>query len=119
MNNLKFNKNDLFVEGLSVKEIAKKFKTPFYCYSTSEIIEKFKIFEKPFKYSNTTICYAVKANPNIAILKMYSVCTHSVVTALLRSQVTIDEGVRVDVRPRCSQDADMSSFAHMCYDTMF
>tara|TARA_Y100000590_G_scaffold459857_1_gene617943 strand:+ start:1576 stop:2841 length:1266 start_codon:yes stop_codon:yes gene_type:complete len=72
VNNLKFNKNDLFVEGLSVKEIAKKFKTPFYCYSTSEIIEKFKIFEKPFKYSNTTICYAVKANPNIAILKILS-----------------------------------------------
>ena len=72
MNNLKFNKNDLFVEGLSVKEIAKKFKTPFYCYSKSEIIEKFKIFEKKFKYSNTTICYAVKANPNIAILKILS-----------------------------------------------
>ena len=72
MNNFKLKKNDLLIEGVSVKKLSKKFETPFYCYSSSTIIEKFKEFEKPFKYSGTIICYAVKANPNIAILKILS-----------------------------------------------
>jgi len=72
VSNLKFKKNDLFIEKVSVKKLSKKFETPFYCYSSSGIIEKFKEFEKPFKYSNAIICYAVKANPNIAILKILS-----------------------------------------------
>ena len=72
MNNFKLKKNDLLIEGVSVKKLSKKFETPFYCYSSSTIIEKFKEFEKPFKYLDTIICYAVKANPNIAILKILS-----------------------------------------------
>ena len=72
MNNLKFKKNDLLIEEVSVKNLSKKFETPFYCYSSRTIIEKFKEFERPFKLSDTLICYAVKANPNIAILKILS-----------------------------------------------
>jgi len=72
VNNLKFKKNDLLIEGVSVTSLSKKFATPFYCYSTKTIIEKFKEFKKPFNYSDTLICYAVKANPNIAILKILS-----------------------------------------------
>ena len=72
MNNLKFKKNDLLIEEVSVKNLSKKFETPFYCYSSRTIIEKFKEFERPFKHSDTLICYAVKANPNIAILKILS-----------------------------------------------
>ena len=72
MNNLKFKKNDLFIENISIKKLAKKFATPFYCYSSNTIIQKYKKFELPFKNSDTIICYAVKANPNIAILKILS-----------------------------------------------
>ena len=72
MNNFKLKKSDLLIEGVSIKKLSKKFETPFYCYSSSAIIEKFKEFEKPFKYLDTIICYAVKANPNIAILKILS-----------------------------------------------
>ena len=72
MNNFKLKESDLLIEGVSVKKLSKKFETPFYCYSSSTIIEKFKKFEKPFKYLDTIICYAVKANPNIAILKILS-----------------------------------------------
>ncbi len=72
MNNLKFKKNDLFIENISIKKLAKKFSTPFYCYSSNTIIQKYKKFELPFRNSDTIICYAVKANPNIAILKILS-----------------------------------------------
>ncbi|PPR37758.1 MAG: Diaminopimelate decarboxylase [Alphaproteobacteria bacterium MarineAlpha6_Bin4] len=70
MNNLKFKKNELYVEGISVKSLTKKFITPFYCYSSNTIVQKYKEFEKSLKYLDKTICYAVKANPNVAILKM-------------------------------------------------
>ncbi len=72
MNDLKFKKNNLFIENISIKKLVKKFSTPFYCYSSNAIIQRFKKFELPFKNSNTIICYAVKANPNIAILKILS-----------------------------------------------
>jgi len=72
VNNLKFKKNDLFIENISIKKLAKKFSTPFYCYSSNTIIQKYKKFELPFRNSDTIICYAVKANPNIAILKILS-----------------------------------------------
>tara|TARA_B100000686_G_scaffold160445_1_gene168069 strand:+ start:1536 stop:2801 length:1266 start_codon:yes stop_codon:yes gene_type:complete len=70
VNNLKFKKNELYVEGISVKSLTKKFITPFYCYSSNTIVQKYKEFEKSLKYLDKTICYAVKANPNVAILKM-------------------------------------------------
>ena len=72
MNNLNFKKNSLFIENVSIKNLLNKFSTPFYCYSSKTIIEKFKKFKKPFQNSNVIICYAVKANPNIAILKILS-----------------------------------------------
>ena len=45
MNNFKLKKSDLLIEGVSIKKLSKKFETPFYCYSSSTIIEKFKEFE--------------------------------------------------------------------------
>ena len=71
MNNIKYKKNDLLIEGVSVRNLAKKFPTPFYCYSSKTIIEKFKKFKNSLKI-DALICYAVKANPNIAILKILS-----------------------------------------------
>ena len=72
MSNFKYRKNIFYVENLSIKNLVKNYGTPFYCYSLNSIVEKFKEFNKPFINQNITICYAVKANPNIAILKILS-----------------------------------------------
>ena len=72
MNNFVLKKNDLFVEKVSITKLSKKFATPFYCYSSNTIIEKFKEFQKSFKNIDAIICFAVKANPNISILKILS-----------------------------------------------
>tara|TARA_B100000315_G_scaffold257021_2_gene304514 strand:+ start:2176 stop:3429 length:1254 start_codon:yes stop_codon:yes gene_type:complete len=72
VNNFRFINNVLHVENVSIKNLSKVIGTPFYCYSTNAIIEKFNEFKKYFNNSNTTICYAIKANPNIAILKILS-----------------------------------------------
>ena len=63
-------KNNLFVENVSVKKLTSKFSTPFYLYSEGSIIENYKSFSNNFKKSKPLICFSVKANSNIQILKV-------------------------------------------------
>ena len=62
-------KNKLSIDRLDVINIAKKYKTPLYCYSLKKIKENIQSFKVNFKKINPLICYAVKANSNLEILK--------------------------------------------------
>ena len=53
-------------------DIAAAVGTPFYCYSATSIEYHFKALKKALAGLNATICYAVKANSNIAIIKTLS-----------------------------------------------
>jgi len=68
--NFYYKNNQLFVEKLPVKRIAQFVKTPFYLYSSREIIDNFLSYKKSFLNKEHLICYAVKANSNLSILKM-------------------------------------------------
>ena len=70
MSYIRYKNNNLFVESVSVRRLASKFKTPFYLYSESNIIENYKSFLNNFKKSKPLICFSVKANSNIQILKV-------------------------------------------------
>ena len=70
MSYIRYKNNNLFVEGVSVKRLTSKFSTPFYLYSESGIIENYKSFSNNFKKSKPLICFSVKANSNIQILKV-------------------------------------------------
>ena len=70
MSYIKYKKNNLFVENVSVKKLTSKFSTPFYLYSEGSIIENYKSFSNNFKKSKPLICFSVKANSNIQILKV-------------------------------------------------
>ncbi len=70
MSYIRYKKNNLFVESVSVRSLASKFISPFYLYSESNIIENYKSFSSNFKNSNPLICFSVKANSNIQILKV-------------------------------------------------
>ena len=70
MSNIRYKKNNLFVENVSVKKLASKIVTPFYLYSEGNIVENYKSFLNNFKRSNPLICFSVKANSNIQILKI-------------------------------------------------
>jgi diaminopimelate decarboxylase len=65
-----YKEKDLFVERIPVKRIAEIVKTPFYLYSSREIIDNFLSYKKSFFNKQHLICYAVKANSNLSILKM-------------------------------------------------
>ncbi len=67
---IRYKKNNLFVENVSVRKLASKLSTPFYLYSEGNIIENYKSFSNNFKKSNPLICFSVKANSNIQILKV-------------------------------------------------
>lgn len=61
---------NLFTENVSVFNIAKKNKTPFYLYSERQIKENYLDFSNSFKNIKPLICFATKANTNLAILKI-------------------------------------------------
>ncbi|MBT6602961.1 MAG: diaminopimelate decarboxylase [Nitrosomonadales bacterium] len=66
---VKKNKN-FFIEDVHVGSIIEKFATPSYIYSKQRITDNFKNFEAAFKDIKHLICFAVKANSNLAILNL-------------------------------------------------
>ncbi len=66
---MKYNNNKLLIDKISVDRIIKKFGTPVYCYSYNQIKENISKFQKNFIKTKPLICFAVKANNNIRILK--------------------------------------------------
>ena len=60
----------LFAEGVAVTEIQKQFGTPGYVYSRAAIERQWQSYEGAFKNRSHCICYAVKANGNLAILNL-------------------------------------------------
>ena len=63
-------KNDkLFCDGVCVADIATEVGTPFYLYSYAALQRHYTVFDAAFASVPHIVCYAVKANSNIAVLK--------------------------------------------------
>jgi diaminopimelate decarboxylase len=69
MNFIRLRKNNLCVENISALTLARKHQTPFYCYSLAQIKNNFYNFENAFKKAKPLICFSVKSNSNITLLK--------------------------------------------------
>jgi len=69
MHEFKYKNNRLYCEQVNVKELADKFGTPLYVYSYGTLIDHFLKLQKAFSSVKPLICYSVKANSNLAILK--------------------------------------------------
>lgn len=63
------NNQEVFLENVALSEVAKQVGTPFYAYSKKTIEENYLEFEKNFSGVNHKICYAIKANANLSIVK--------------------------------------------------
>ena len=70
MQNLRYVGKNLFIEKLSINNVVKKNKTPFYLYSENQIINNYLKFKKNFRKTNPIVCFAAKSNSNVAILKI-------------------------------------------------
>ena len=66
----KFKNGSLKVEELNVIKITKTIRTPFYVYSKKNIVQNYKNFYGTFKNVKPLICFSVKANSNLGVLKV-------------------------------------------------
>jgi len=69
MNHIRLRKNNLCVENISVIKLAKRYKTPFYCYSLSQLKNNYHALSKAFKTIKPIICFSVKSNSNLTLLR--------------------------------------------------
>jgi diaminopimelate decarboxylase len=60
----------LYCEDVPLAKLAEQFGTPLYVYSTATIRERHEAFERAFNNFPHTICYSVKANSNLHILRL-------------------------------------------------
>ena len=65
-----YRNHTLELSGVNLEEIAAQVGTPFYVYSADQILNQFQELRKSFGEREHLICYAVKANSNMAILKL-------------------------------------------------
>lgn len=73
MNNYFHYKNDaLHVEQVPLVDIAEKYGTPCYVYSRAALVDGMNQFKNALQGKEHLICYAVKANPNLAILNVFA-----------------------------------------------
>ncbi len=66
---MKYINKRLTVEKVNFQRIAKKFGTPFYCYSFSKLKENISKFKNNFKSFAPLICFAVKSNTNVNLIR--------------------------------------------------
>ena len=69
MDFLKFKNKKLYINNIDLKKIVKKRQTPFYLYSLDQIRKNISLVRSSFKNFNPLICYAIKANSNLDVLK--------------------------------------------------
>ena len=66
---MNYKKKLFHVENISTEKLSKKFKTPLYCYSYLRLKNNVTNFKNHFKKINPLICFSVKSNSNLKILK--------------------------------------------------
>ncbi|HOU36852.1 MAG TPA: diaminopimelate decarboxylase [Candidatus Omnitrophota bacterium] len=69
MHEFKFKSNQLYCENVKVQDLAERYGTPLYVYSYNTFIGHFLKLKRAFAPVKPLICYSVKANSNLAILK--------------------------------------------------
>src|SRR5208283_1481468 len=60
----------LHCEGLALPQLGERYGTPLYVYSAAMIRQRYDAFEHAFREVPHTLCYSVKANSNLSILRL-------------------------------------------------
>ena len=66
---MKYIKSNFHVEDVNLQKLAKKFDTPLYCYSYEKLKKNIINFKLHFRKLNPLICFAIKSNSNLSIIK--------------------------------------------------
>ena len=66
---MKYQSNNFFIERVKAQNLAKRFGTPIYCYSYEKLKKNIINFINNFKSFNPLVCFSVKANSNVNLLR--------------------------------------------------
>jgi diaminopimelate decarboxylase len=69
MHHFAYRDGVLHAENVPLPELAAKVGTPFYCYSTATLERHYNVFADAFAPSDALICFAIKSNSNVAVLR--------------------------------------------------
>ena len=72
MNHFEYRNGEMFAEDVPVKRIAKEVGTPAYVYSLATLKRHFRVFDQAFAKIPHIVCFSVKANSNIALLRTFA-----------------------------------------------
>ena len=74
MHYFQYRSGQLYAEDIPVKELAAHYGTPLYLYSYNTLHRHFMAYERAFDGYPHIICFAVKSNPNSAMLRFFAKC---------------------------------------------
>jgi len=74
MNPFTYRNNQLFAEDLPLTRLAATYGTPLFVYSRAKLEERLRAYQQPLQGRDHLICYAVKANSNLALLNVLARC---------------------------------------------
>ncbi|OGX06195.1 MAG: diaminopimelate decarboxylase [Omnitrophica bacterium RIFCSPLOWO2_12_FULL_50_11] len=69
MHDFHYKNRELYCESVQVKDVARKVGTPFYLYSYKTLTEHLEKLERAFRSMKPLICFSMKANSNLAVLR--------------------------------------------------
>ena len=72
MHHFEYRNGEMFAEAVPLKKIAKEVGTPAYVYSLATLRRHFRVFDQAFAAVPHIVCFSVKANSNIALLKAFA-----------------------------------------------
>ncbi|HEX9144199.1 MAG TPA: diaminopimelate decarboxylase [Candidatus Binatia bacterium] len=72
MNYFEYRNGEMFAEGVPLKRIAREVGTPAYVYSLATLKRHFRVFNEAFAAVPHIICFSIKANSNIAVLRAFA-----------------------------------------------
>jgi len=67
---MEYRDHTLHLEQVALADVARREGTPCYVYSRAAILDRFRAYDAAFGAAPHKVCYAVKANANLAILKL-------------------------------------------------
>lgn len=72
MDYFEYKNGELYAESVSLRKIAKDVGTPTYVYSLATLQRHYRVFDEAFAAQPHLICFSVKANSNLAVLRVFA-----------------------------------------------
>jgi diaminopimelate decarboxylase len=72
MDHFNYQNNSLMAEAVAVNDIVERYGSPCYVYSRATLEQHWQAFDRAFGEQEHLVCYAVKANSNLAVLNLFA-----------------------------------------------